>query len=173
MLKQIAPRTSRVAVLRDAANPSGTGLFGAIQAVAPNLGIEVSPVGLRDAAEIERGVAAFAGGGKGGLIMTPSGLAIVNRDAIIKLAAKYQLPAVYPFRDFAAGGGLLSYGPDVVDQYRRAAGYVDRILRGERPADLPVQRASKLELVVNLDTARTLGVEVPQALLLRADEVIR
>ena len=172
MLKQIAPRTSRVAVLRDPANPSGTGLFGAIQAVAPTFGVEVSPVGLRDAAEIERGVAAFASGGNGGLVVTPSGLAIVNRDAIIKLAARHQLPAIYPFRDFATGGGLLSYGPDVVDQYRRAAGYVDRILRGEKPADLPVQRASKLELVVNLNTAKALGVDVPQALLVRADEVI-
>ena len=155
LLKQIAPRTTRVVVLRDPTNPSGTGLFGAIQAVAPNFGVEVSPVGLRDADEIERGVTA-AGMSNGGLVVTPSGLAIVNRDVIIKLAAQLRLPAVYPFRDFALGGGLLSYGPDVVDQYRRAAGYVDRILKGEKPADLPVQRSTKLELVVNLKTAKAL-----------------
>ena len=134
LLKQIAPRMTRVAVLRDPTNPSGTGLFGAIQAVAPTFGVEVSPVGLReDAGEIERGVTAFSGTANGGLVVTPSGLAIVNRDVIIKLAGQLRLPAVYPFRDFALGGGLLSYGPDVVDQYRRAAGYVDRILKGENP----------------------------------------
>jgi putative ABC transport system substrate-binding protein len=172
LLKQVAPRISRVAVLRDPVNPSGTGLFGAIQAVAPTLGVEVSPVGLRDVAEIERGITAFAGA-KGGLVVTPSGLAIVNRDTIIKLAAQHQLPAIYPFKDFAIGGGLLSYGPDVVDQYRRAAGYVDRILRGEKPADLPVQRSTKLELVVNLKTAKAQGIDLPQSLLLRADELVQ
>ena len=171
LLKQIAPRTTRVVVLRDPTNPSGTGLFGAIQAVAPNFGGGGKPVGLRDADEIERGVTA-AGMSNGGLVVTPSGLAIVNRDVIIKLAAQLRLPAVYPFRDFALGGGLLSYGPDVVDQYRRAAGYVDRILKGEKPADLPVQRSTKLELVVNLKTAKALGLTIPQSLLLRADEVI-
>ena len=173
LLKQIAPRMTRVAVLRDPANPSGTGLFGAIQAVAPSFGVEVSPVGLRDAGEIERGVTAFASTANGGLVVTPSGLAIVNRDVIIKLAAQLRLPAVYPFRDFALGGGLLSYGPDVVDQYRRAAGYVDRILKGEKPADLPVQRSTKLELVLNLKTAKVLGLSIPQPLILRADEVIQ
>jgi putative ABC transport system substrate-binding protein len=173
LLKQVGPSISRVAVLRDPANPSGTGLFGAIQTVAPTFGVEASPIGLRDVGEIERGVGAFAGGTKGGLVVTPSGLAIVNRDVIIKLAAQYRLPAIYPFRDFAIGGGLLSYGPDVVDQYRRAAGYVDRILRGEKPADLPVQRSTKLELVVNLKTAKALGLTIPQSLLVRADEVIQ
>jgi putative ABC transport system substrate-binding protein len=173
LLKQIAPRMTRVAVLRDPANPSGTGLFGAMQAMAPGLGVEVSPVGLRDAGEIERGVTAFARSADGGLVVTPSGLAIVNRDIIVKLAARLRLPAVYPFRDFAFEGGLLSYGPDVVDQYRRAAGYVDRILKGERPADLPVQRSTKLELVLNLKTAKALGITIPQSLLLRADEVIQ
>ena len=164
---------TRVAVLRDPTNPSGTGLFGAIQAVAPTFGVEVSPVGLREAGEIERGVTAFSGTANGGLVVTPSGLAIVNRDVIIKLAGQLWLPAVYPFRDFALGGGLLSYGPDVVDQYRRAAGYVDRILKGEKPADLPVQRSTKLELVLNLKTAKALGLTIPQSLLLRADEVIQ
>jgi putative ABC transport system substrate-binding protein len=173
LLKQIAPRVTRVAVLRDPANPSGTGLFGAIQAVAPSFGVEVSPVGLRDAAEIERGVTAFAGTTNGGLVVTPSGLAIVNRDAIVRLAARLRLPAIYPFRDFAIGGGLISYGPDVADQYRRAASYVDRILKGEKPADLPVQRSSKLDLVVNLKTAKALGLTIPQPLVLRADEVIQ
>ena len=172
LLKQINPRMSRVAVLRDPANPSGTGLFGAIQAVAPTFGVDVVPIGLRDATEIERGIASFASGPGGGLVVTPSGLAIVNRDAIIRLAGRYRLPAIYPFRDFAIGGGLLSYGPDVVDQYRRAAGYIDRILRGEKPADLPVQRATKLDLVINLNTAKALGLTVPQALLVRADERI-
>ncbi len=173
LLKQIAPRTKRVGVLRDPANPSGTGLFGAIQAVAPNFGVEVSPIGLRDAGEIERGVSSFASTPSGGLVITPSGLAINNRDVIIGLASRFRLPAVYPFRDFVVGGGLLSYGPVVVDQYKRAAGYVDRILKGEKPADLPVQRSATFELVINLRTARALDVEVPQSLALRADELIR
>jgi putative ABC transport system substrate-binding protein len=173
LLKQIAPRTTRVGILRDPANPSGTGLFGAMQAVAPTFGVEVSPIGLHDAGEIERGVVSFASAANGGLVVTPSGLAIVNRGVIIKAAAQNRLPAIYPFRDFAIGGGLLSYGPDVADQYRRAAGYVDRILKGEKPADLPVQRSTKLELVVNLKTAKALGVDVPQSIMLRADEAIR
>jgi len=173
LLKQIAPRMTRVAVLRDPANPSGTGLFGAIQAVAPSLGVEASPLGLRDTAEIERGVTAFARAANGGLIVTPSSLAIVHRELIVKLADRHRLPAIYPFRSFVTSGGLLFYGPDVVDQYRRAAGYVDRILKGEKPADLPVQRSTKLELVFNLKTAKALGLTIPQSLLLRADEVIQ
>jgi putative ABC transport system substrate-binding protein len=173
LLKQISPRMSRVAVLRDPANPSGTGLFGAMQAVAPTFNVEVSPIGLRDVTEIERGIAAFASGPTGGLVVTPSGLAIVHREAIIKAAARHAFPTTYPFRNFATSGGLMSYGPDVVDQYRHAAGYVDRILRGEKPADLPVQRSTKLDLVINLKTAKTLGLTVPQALLVRADEVIQ
>jgi len=173
LLKQVAPRMTRTAVLRDPANPSGTGQFGAIQAVAPSLGVEASPIGLHDAAEIERGVTAFARGSTGGLIVTPSGLAIVHRELIITLAARYRLPATYPFRYFATSGGLMSYGPDVVDQYRRAAGYVDRILKGEKPANLPVQESTKFELVINLKTAKALGLTIPQSILLRADEVIQ
>jgi putative ABC transport system substrate-binding protein len=163
---------TRVAVLRDSALPSGTGLFGAIQAVAPLLGSEVSPVGLRDAGEIERGIMAFARGPNGGLIVTGSALTIVHRELIITLAARHRLPAVYPFRAFATGGGLISYGADTIDQYRRAAGYVDRILKGEKPADLPVQAPTKYKLVINLKTAKALGLEVPAILLARADEVI-
>jgi len=174
LLKELAPRVKRVAVLRDPANPSGTGLMGAIQAVAPSFGMEVSPpVGLRDTGEIERGVAAFARVENGGLIVTPASFAIVHRDFIVKLAALHRLPTMYPFRVFANNGGLLSYGPDVVDQYWRAAGYVNRILRGENPAVLAVQRSTKLDLVINLKTAKALGLAVPQALLLRAVEVIQ
>jgi len=173
LLKQIAPRMTRALVLRDPANPSGTGQFGAIQAVASSFGVEVSPVGLHDAGEIERGVTAFARGSNGGLIVTPSGLAIVHRELIITLAARLQVPAIYPFRYFVTGGGLISYGPDVVDQYRRAAGYVDRILKGEKPANLPVQQSTKVEMVINLKTAQALGLTVPQSLLIRADEVIQ
>jgi len=172
-LKLVAPHTARVGVFRDPANPSGTGLFGAIQAVAPQFGVEVSPLGLRDPNEIERGAASFARTPNGGLVVTPSGLAIVNRELIIKLAARHNLPAIYPFRDFATGGGLLSYGPDVTDQYRRAAGYVSRILRGEKPAELPVQRSTKFDLVVNVKAAKAIGLELPQSIILRADEVIR
>jgi putative ABC transport system substrate-binding protein len=174
LLKEIAPRMKRVAVLRDPANPSGTGLMGAIQAVAPSFGVEVSsPVGLRDTGEIERGVAAFARVENGGLIVTPASFALVHRDLIVKLAAQHRLPTIYPFRVFAAGGGLLSYGPDVVDQYWRAAGYVDRILKGESPANLAVQRATKQDLVINLRTAKALGLTIPQSLLVRAVEVIQ
>ena len=173
LLKQIAPRMTRTAVLRDPANPSGTGQFGAIQAVAPSLGVEASPIGLHDANEIERGVTAFARGSNSGLIVTPSGLAIVHRELIITLAARLQLPAIYPFRYFVTGGGLISYGPDVVDQYRRAAGYVDRILKGEKPANLPVQQSTKFEMVINLKTAKALGLTIPQSVLVRADEVIQ
>jgi putative ABC transport system substrate-binding protein len=144
----------------------------AARKVAPKFDVEVRPLGLHDASEIETGVTAFAASANGGLIVTPSGLAIIHRDLIIKLAQQLRLPASYPFRDFALGGGLLSYGPDVVDQYRRAARYVDRVLKGEKPADLPVQRATKLDLVLNLKTAKALGLKPPQSLVLAADEVI-
>ena len=172
LLKQIAPGVTRVAVLRDPAIASGTGQFGAIQAVAPSLRVEVSPVNVRDAGEIERAVAAFARSSNGGLIVTASALAALHRDLIITLAARHKLPAVYYERYFVAAGGLISYGPDYVDQYRRAAGYVDRILKGEKPADLPVQAPTKYELVINLKTAKALGLDVPPTLLARADEVI-
>ena len=161
LLKQIAPAVTRAAVLRDPAITSGVGQFGAIQSVAPSLGIEVSPVNVRDAGEIERAVAAFARTSNVGLIMTASPLAIVHRDLVITLAARHKLPAVYYDRSFADRGGLISYGPDFVDQYRQAAGYVDRILKGEKPADLPVQAPTKYELVINLKTAKALGLDVP------------
>jgi putative ABC transport system substrate-binding protein len=172
LLKQIAPGVKRVAVLRDAANPSGNALFGVIQAAAPALGVEVNPVNMRDAGEIERAVTAFARASNGGLIMTANPFAIVHRDLIITLAARHKLPAVYFERLFVAAGGLISYGPDFLDQFRQAAGYVDRILKGEKPADLPVQAPTKYELVINLKTAKSLGLEIPATLLARADEVI-
>jgi putative tryptophan/tyrosine transport system substrate-binding protein len=172
LLKEIAPPMTRAAVLRDAAIPAGTGQFGAIQSVAPSVGVEVSPINIRDAGEIERAVAAFARSANGGLIVTGSALAQLHRNLIITLAARHKLPAVYFERFFVSGGGLISYGPDLVDQYRRAAGYVDRILRGEKPADLPVQHPTKYELVINLKTAKALGLDVPPSLLARADEVI-
>ncbi len=150
---------TRAAVLRDPANPAGTAQFAAIQAVAPSLRVEVSPVNMRDAGEIERAVAAFARSSNGGLIVTASGLAVTHRDLIITLAARHKLPAVYSDRFFVAAGGLISYGADYVDQYRRAAGYVDRILKGEKPADLPVQAPTKYELVINLKTAKALGLD--------------
>jgi putative ABC transport system substrate-binding protein len=162
----------RAGVLRDPAIASGTGQWGAIQSVAPSLGVEVSPVNVRDALEIERGVAAFVRSGNGGLIVTGSPLSLVHRDLIIALAARDKLPTVYFLRPFVTGGGLISYGPDVVDQARRAAGYVDRILKGEKPADLPVQAPTKYELTINLKTAKALGIEIPSTLLARADEVI-
>jgi putative tryptophan/tyrosine transport system substrate-binding protein len=171
LLKEIAPIVTRAAVLRDPAVPSGTGQFGAIQAVAPSLKVEVNPVSMRDAGEIERTVATFARSPHGGLILTGSNSATVHRDLIIKLAARHKLPAVYYDRLFVAAGGLISYGPDMVDQYRRAAGYVDRILKGE-PADLPVQAPTKYELAINLKTAKALGLDMPPSLLARADEVI-
>jgi putative ABC transport system substrate-binding protein len=172
LLKQIASGVTRVAVLRDPATPTGPAQFGVIQAVAPSLGMEVIPVNLRDAAEIERAVTAFAHSSNGGLIVTPSGWASVHRDLIITLAARHKLPAVYFGRYFVTDGGLVSYGIDIIDQYRRAAGYVDRILKGEKPADLPVQAPTRFELVINLKTAKALGLEVPPSLLARADEVI-
>jgi putative ABC transport system substrate-binding protein len=172
LLKEIAPGVKRAAVLRDPAISSGTGQWGAIQSAAPSLGVEVSPVNLRDALEIERGVAAFARSDSGGLIVTGSPLSLVHRELIIALAARHKLPTVYFLRRFVTGGGLISYGPDVVDQFRRAAGYVDRILKGEKPADLPVQAPTKYEMAINLKTAKTLDLDVPQSLLARADEVI-
>ena len=172
LLKQIAPGVTRVAVLRDPAIASGTGQFGAIQSVAPSFGVELSPINVRDAAEIERAVAAFARAPNDGLILTASALARVHANLIVTLAARHKLPAVYFDRIFVAAGGLISYGPDSVDQYRRAAGYVDRILKGEKPVDLPVQAPVKYELVINLKTAKALGLTIPETVLGRADEVI-
>ncbi|MGC1922781.1 MAG: ABC transporter substrate-binding protein, partial [Pseudolabrys sp.] len=172
LLKEIAPRVSRAGVIRDPAQTAGTGQFGVIQSVAPSLGMDVSAINLRDAPEIERGIAAFARSANGGLILTSSALSVVHRDLIVTLAARHKLPAVYYRRQFVTGGGLISYGPDVAEQNRRAAGYVDRILKGEKPADLPVQAPTKYELLVNLKTAKALGLTVPTSLLARADEVI-
>jgi ABC-type uncharacterized transport system substrate-binding protein len=172
LLKEIAPNITRVAVLRDAAVASGTGQFGAVQIVAPSLGVELSPIDVRDAGEIERGIAAFASGLNGGLVVTGSALANVHRNLITTLAVRHKLPAVYPARLFVTTGGLISYGPDLVDQYRRAAGYVDRILKGEKSADLPVQASTKYDLVINLKTAKAIGLTFPPAVLARADEVI-
>jgi ABC-type uncharacterized transport system substrate-binding protein len=172
LLKQIAPDVTRVAVLRDPAIGSGTSQFAAIQAVAPSLRMDVNPVNVDDASEIERAVAAFARSRNGGLIVTAGAMTLAHRDLISALAARHRLPSVYPYRYFVAAGGLISYGPDVIDQYRRAAGYVDRILKGEKPADLPVQAPTKLELVINLKTAKALGLELPASVLARADEVI-
>ena len=172
LLKQIAPGVTRVAVLRDAAVSIGPVQFGVIQAVAPSLRMEVNPVNMRDAGEIERAVAAFARSSNGGLIVPASGSAQRHRDLIITLAARHKLPAVYWEGLFVAAGGLISFGPNEVEQYRQAAGYVDRILKGEKPADLPVQAPTKYELVINLKTAKALGLTVPDSLLARADEVI-
>ena len=173
LLKQVAPAVTRVAVLRDPALTAGIGQWGAIQTAAPSFGVEMSPVGMRTPGEIERGITAFAHGSNGGLIVTASPLATVHRDLIIVLAARHKLPAIYFERYFVTGGGLISYGPHLVEQYRKAAGYVDRILRGEKPADLPVQAPTKCELVINLKTAKALGLTLPQSLLQRADEVIQ
>jgi len=172
LLKEIAPHVTRAAVIRDPAIAAGLGLWGAIQSVAPSLGVELRPLGVRDAGEIERVVTAFARSSNGGLIVTGSSLATVHRELITTLAARYRLPAVYPQRSFVTVGGLISYGPDSIDPYRQAAGYVDRILRGEKPADLPVQAPTKYELVINLKTAKAIGLEAPPTLLARADEVI-
>ena len=172
VLREMVPSITRAAVLRDATNPAGTGQWGAIQAVAAPLGVEISPIDARERGEIERGVTAFAAGSNGGLIVSSSGFAILHRELIIALAARHRLPAVYPFRFYAIGGGLISYGPDPIDPHRRAARYVDRILKGEKPADLPVQAPTKYELVINLKTAKALGLEVPATVLARADEVI-
>jgi putative ABC transport system substrate-binding protein len=172
LLKQIAPSVTRVAVLRDQATASGIGQLAAIQSVAPSFGVELRPIGVRDAGEIERAVAAFARDLNGGLIVTLSGGAIVHRELIITLAARYRLPAVYGQHIFVTGGGLISYGHDTIDPYRRAAGYVDRILKGDKPADLPVQAPTKFELVINLKAAKAIGLTVPPSLLARANEVI-
>jgi len=172
LLKEIAPRVTRAAVLRDAAIPSGTGQFAAIQAVAPSLRVEVDPVNVSEAGEIERAVAAFPRSSNGGLIVTGASASVRHRDLIVTLAARHKLPAVYFERLFVAAGGLVAYGPDTIEQFRRAAGYVDRILKGEKPADLPVQAPTKYELVINLKTAKALGLDVPATVLARADEVI-
>jgi putative tryptophan/tyrosine transport system substrate-binding protein len=172
LLKQIAPGVARAAVLRDPTIASGSGQLGAIQGAAPAFGVELRPVDVRDAGEIERAVAAFAHASNGGLIVTASVAAVVHRDLIIGLAARHRLPAIYTQRVFVTNGGLIAYGPDFIDQFRRAAGYVDRILKGEKPADLPVQAPTKYELVINLKTAKALSLEVPATLLARADEVI-
>ncbi len=172
LLKLIAPGTTRAAVLRDPAVASGPGQFAAIQAVAPLLGVEVRPVDVRYAGEIERGIAAFAQSGNGGLIVTGSTGAAIHRELIIALAAQHRLPAVYNSRFWPVAKGLMSYGPNFLEEFRRAAGYVDRILRGEKPADLPVQAPTKYELVINLKTAKVLGLDISQDLLARADEVI-
>jgi len=172
LLKEIAPAVTRVAVIRDPAIAAGAGQLGAIQSVAPSFGVELRPIGVRDVGEIERGISTFARGSNGGLIVTATTQATVHRDLIIALTARHLLPAVYSDRVFVTGGGLISYGPDRIDPYRRAAGYVDRILKGEKPADLPVQAPTKYELVINLKTAQALGIEIPTSLLARADEVI-
>jgi putative tryptophan/tyrosine transport system substrate-binding protein len=172
LLKEIVPKVTRAGVLRDATSPAGTGQFGAIQSAAPSLGVEVTPINLRDAADIERAVTAFSRSANGGLIVTASSLSVIHRDLIIMQAAQHKLPAIYFERFFVTAGGLISYGPDQGDQYRQAAGYVDRILRGEKPADLPVQAPTKYELVINLKTAKALDLEVSPSLLARADEVI-
>ncbi|MGB8610537.1 MAG: ABC transporter substrate-binding protein, partial [Pseudolabrys sp.] len=172
LLKEIAPNVTRVAVLRDPASPSQTAQFGAIRAMAPSVSVEVIPINVRDAGEIERAVADFARPGNGGLIPTSSAVALRYRDLIITLAARHKLPAIYWERFFVTSGGLMSYGPDLIDNYRRAASYVDRILKGEKPADLPVQTPTKYEMAINLKTAKTLGLSVPLILQQRADELI-
>jgi putative tryptophan/tyrosine transport system substrate-binding protein len=172
LLKQIALGITRAAVLRDAAITPGIGQFAVIQSVAPSLGVEVSPIDVRNTEEIEHEVAAFAQSSNGGLIVTTSALATVHRDLIVTLAARHKLPAIYFQRVFVAAGGLISYGPNLLDQFRGAAGYVDRMLKGEKPANMPVQAPTKYELVINLKTARALGLAIPPTLLARADEVI-
>ena len=172
LLKEVAPGVTRAAILRDAAIPQGSGQFGAIQSVAPSFGVELRPVDVNDPSEMERAVGAFAQSANGGLIVTASGLANVHRELIIALAARHRLPAVYFHRLFISGGGMISYGPNSIDPHRRAATYVDRILKGEKPGDLPVQAPTKYELVINLKTAKALGLDVPPTLLARADEVI-
>jgi putative tryptophan/tyrosine transport system substrate-binding protein len=172
LLKEIAPSVTRAAIIRDAANPSGIAMFGIIQAMAPSLRMEVIPINIREASEFERSVGAFARVPNGGLVVTPSAPTLLHRNLIVTLAARYKLPAIYPERTFAAGEGLVSYGADFLNQYRQAAGYVDRILKGEKPGDMPVQAPTKYELVLNLKTAKALGLTVPPSVLSRADEVI-
>jgi putative ABC transport system substrate-binding protein len=172
LLKQIAPGVKRTAVVRDPLGVGGGAQFGAIQGAASSFGVEVSPVDARDRGKLESGVTGFAQSSNGSLIVTSSRFAVINRDLIITLAARHRLPAIYPYRHYVTSGGLLCYGPDQIDQYRRAASYVDRILKGEKPADLPVQAPTKYELVINLKTAKAMGLTVPETLLARADEVI-
>ncbi|MFZ2137554.1 MAG: ABC transporter substrate-binding protein [Xanthobacteraceae bacterium] len=172
LLKEIAPRVTRVAIIRDAASPSGPAQFAAIQAVAPLLGVDVSPIGVREPGDIEHAIAAFARSSNEGLIVTGSALTAVHHDLIVTIAARHKLPAVYFDRFFVSGGGLISYGPRLIDQFRQAAGYVNRILKGEKPSDLPVKAPTKFELVINLKTAKALGLEVPPTLIARADQVI-
>ena len=172
LLKEIAPRVTRVAIIRNAANPTGIGQFGALQNAAQSLGVAASPINVRDAREIEHSVEAFARSPNGGLVVTQSASATVYRDVIIAAAARHKLPAVYALRYDATGGGLISYGPDVVHQFRQAAAYVDRVLKGEKPADLPVQAPTKYELTINLKTAKALGLQIPDKLLALADEII-
>jgi putative ABC transport system substrate-binding protein len=172
LLKQVAPSLTRVGILRDPATAAGIGQFAAIQSVSPSFAVELRPIDVREAGEIERAVTAFAGPSNGGLIVTAGSGSAIHGDLIVTLAARHKLPAVYGDRHFVTGGGLVSYGPDRVDQYRRAAAYVDRIFKGEKPADLPVQAPTKYELVVNLKTAKALGLTIPSSVLARADEVI-
>jgi putative tryptophan/tyrosine transport system substrate-binding protein len=172
LLKQIAPNVTRAAVLRDPAITAGIGQFAVIQSVAPSLGVEVVPISVQDAAEIERAVTAFARSGDRGLIVTASASALVHRELIVALAARHNLPTVYTQRQYVTSGGLISYGADFIEQYRRAADYVDRILKGAKPANLPVQAPNKYELVINLKTAKALGLDIPASVLARADEVI-
>jgi putative ABC transport system substrate-binding protein len=172
LLRELAPATARIGVLREAANPAGIGQWAVIQAAADSIGVELTPLAVGDANEIERGITAFAGGGSGCLIVAVSARTALHRRTIIAMAARHRLPAVYPYRFMVADGGLLCYGPDLTNQYRRAAEYVDRILKGEKPAGLPVQRPTKYELVVNLKTAKALDLTLPTSILLRADEVI-
>ena len=172
LLKEIAPGVTRVGVVRDGRNPAAIGMWAAMQGAAPAVKVELTTVDIRDAGEIERSIAAFVRGPNDGIIVPASGLTIAHRDQISVLAMRHRLPAVYSFRSFVAAGGLICYGPDTVDIYRRAAGYIDRILRGEKPAELPVQTPTKYELVINLKTAKALGLEIPPTLLARADEVI-
>lgn len=172
LLKEIAPNVTRVAVVRDATIAAGTGQFGAIQSVAPSLGVELTPINVRDPGEIERAISAFAQSPNGGLIVTAAPVVLVHRNLIVALAARHRLCAVYSLRPFVTAGGLIFYGPDIADQYRRAAGYVDRILKSEKPADLPVQAPTKFEMAINMKTAKALGIKMPVSLLTRADELI-
>jgi putative ABC transport system substrate-binding protein len=172
LLKELAPRVTRAAVLRDPADPAGIGQFGALRTAAPAVGIEVYPIDVRESAAIERGITEFARTANGGMVVTGSTPGATHRKLILELAARHRLPVVYPYRFYAADGGLIAYGPDQIDQYRRAAGYVDRILKGDKPADLPVQAPTRYELVINLKTAKALGLDVPASVLARADEVI-
>ena len=173
LLKEVAPRVIRVAVIRDPSVPAGSGGFAAIQTVAPSLGVELTPIGVRDASEIERGITDFARSPNGGLIMVGPGSSVrLHRDLIIRLAAQHRLPAVYSSSSYVANGGLIAYADDPVDQFRRAAAYIDRILKGEKPADLPVQAPTKYQLIINLQTAKALGLDLPPSVVARADEVI-